>query len=84
MAPCRSLGDPPDYHPEKTDSIADKARRAGASPLEAVYDALLADEGRAVLYRPAANCAGERFEDFGAELIGAFKRLIENPVMMMA
>ncbi len=64
------LGNPPNYHPEKTDSIADKARRAGVDPLEAIYELLLEDEGRAVLYRPAANCGGERFEQFGAELIG--------------
>ena len=59
------LGDPPNYHPDKSDSIAARARAAGRDPLEVIYDALLEDEGRAVLYRPSANRTGERFEGAG-------------------
>ena len=59
------LGDPPNYHPEIEDSIAARARRAELDPREVIYDELLRDEGRAVLYRPSANRMGERFEDAG-------------------
>ena len=59
------LGDPPNYHPEKNESIAARARRAGLDPHEVIYDELLKDEGRAVLYRPSANREGERFEAVG-------------------
>jgi N-acyl-D-aspartate/D-glutamate deacylase len=64
-----SLGDPPNYHPDKEDSIAARARRAGRDPREVIYDALLEDEGRAVLYRPSANRLGERFEAAGAAFL---------------
>ncbi len=63
------LGDPPNYHPEKQDSIAAKARRAGLDPHEVIYDELLKDEGRAVLYRPSANREGERFETVGSIIL---------------
>ena len=66
-----TLGDPPEYHPQQDR----QHRRQGAarrrrSAARAIYDALLEDEGRAILYRPAANCSGDTFEGFGAELIG--------------
>jgi len=64
------LGDPPNYHPEKEDSIAARSRAEGKDPLEVIYDALLEQEGRAVLYRPSANRDGERFEGFGATCLG--------------
>jgi N-acyl-D-amino-acid deacylase len=59
------LGDPPNYHPVHEDSIAARARATGRDPREVVYDELLRDEGRAVLYRPSANREGERFESAG-------------------
>jgi N-acyl-D-amino-acid deacylase len=59
------LGDPPNYHPDKSDSIAARAIAEGKDPLEVIYDALLEQDGKAVLYRPSANRAGERFEGFG-------------------
>jgi N-acyl-D-amino-acid deacylase len=63
------LGDPPNYHPEKEDSIAARSQRAGLDPREVIYDALLEDEGRAVLYRPSANREGERFETVGSIIL---------------
>ncbi|MCB2078177.1 MAG: amidohydrolase family protein [Novosphingobium sp.] len=63
------LGDPPNYHPDREDSIAARARRAGLDPIEVIYDELLKDEGRAVLYRPSANRLGERFEGAGAAFL---------------
>jgi N-acyl-D-amino-acid deacylase len=63
------LGDPPNYHPAPEDSIAARARAAGRDPRDVIYDALLEDEGRAVLYRPSANREGARFESAGAHLL---------------
>jgi N-acyl-D-amino-acid deacylase len=56
------LGDPPNYHPTRDQSIANRARTAGLDPLEVIYDELLADEGHGVLYRPGGNRAGDRLE----------------------
>ncbi len=70
------LGDPPNYHPDKEESIAARARRSGQNPLEVIYDELLKDEGRAVLYRPSANRSGERFE-------GAGKAFLKHPHVLL-
>jgi N-acyl-D-aspartate/D-glutamate deacylase len=59
------LGDPPNYHPDAEDSIAARARRSGLDPQDVIYDELLKEEGRAVLYRPSANRFGARFEGAG-------------------
>ncbi|TWT00688.1 amidohydrolase family protein [Reyranella sp. CPCC 100927] len=49
------LGDPPDYEPHPDTSVAAQSQRLGKSPNEVAYDLMLADEGRAFLYAPAAN-----------------------------
>jgi N-acyl-D-aspartate/D-glutamate deacylase len=49
------LGDPPDYEPDPSASIAARAAREGRDPVEMAYDLLLADEGRAFLYVPVLN-----------------------------
>jgi N-acyl-D-aspartate/D-glutamate deacylase len=49
------MGDPPDYEPKPDASIAAIARRANCDPLAVVYDALLADDGRGLLYVPFLN-----------------------------
>ena len=49
------LGDPPDYEPDPARSIAAVAAAAGRTPEEHVYDLLLGDEGRALLYYPFEN-----------------------------
>ena len=43
------IGDPADYNFREEDSIQAKARREGIDPREAIYDALLEEDGRAVL-----------------------------------
>lgn len=52
-----ALGDPPNYEPDPSDSIGEQARRAGTDPIEHLYDALLADGGRAMLYYPGSQYA---------------------------
>ncbi len=49
------LGDCPNYEPHPHDSIAAIARREGRSPLEVAYDAMLLQEGNALLYVPFDN-----------------------------
>ncbi|GAB7066493.1 amidohydrolase family protein [Mycobacterium hodleri] len=49
------IGDPPNYEPARSDSIASRARARGVSPLEEAYDRVLDDEGRAMLLVTLAN-----------------------------
>lgn len=49
------LADPPDYEPSAADSIAARARQAGLSPEEFVYDLLLGNDGRAMVYVALGN-----------------------------
>lgn len=49
-----ALGDPPDYEPSPDKSIAEQARRAGRTPQEIAYDALLERDGRGIIYMPLA------------------------------
>jgi N-acyl-D-aspartate/D-glutamate deacylase len=49
------FGDPPNYEPDPSTSIAAQAQRTGRSPDDLAYDLTLHDEGRAFLYTPFAN-----------------------------
>jgi N-acyl-D-aspartate/D-glutamate deacylase len=51
------LGDPPDYEPGPEKSVAAEASRQGRPPKEVVYDMLLENDGKAILYRPLSNYA---------------------------
>jgi N-acyl-D-aspartate/D-glutamate deacylase len=51
------LGDPPDYEPDPSTSIAARAERSGVDPLELAYDHLVADGGTAFFYVPLLNYA---------------------------
>jgi N-acyl-D-aspartate/D-glutamate deacylase len=49
------LDDPPDYEPGFEASFAGIAEREGRAPADVAYDALLADDGRALVYHPLFN-----------------------------
>ena len=49
------FGDPPNYLPNKDDSIAAMAERERRTPPEVAYDVLLEDEGRGFIYSPLVN-----------------------------
>ena len=49
------LGDPPDYEPDASTSLAARAAREGRDPLELTYDLLLQDDGRSFIYMPIIN-----------------------------
>jgi N-acyl-D-aspartate/D-glutamate deacylase len=50
-------GDAIDYEPTAADSVAARAQREGRPPLEVVYDALNARDGKAFVYFPLFNYA---------------------------
>jgi len=49
------LGDPPDYEPEPSESLANRAARAGRDPAEYLYDMLLEHDGHELLNSPILN-----------------------------
>ena len=51
------IGARPEYEPKLVDCIAGEASRAGVPVLARIYDALLEDDGKALLYFPVYNYA---------------------------
>ena len=62
------LGDPPDYEPDPSTSLGARAQREGREPIELVYDHLITDEGRALLYVPTLNWAEGNLDAVGEML----------------
>jgi N-acyl-D-aspartate/D-glutamate deacylase len=53
-----AMGERPRYEPAMSACLAAAALRAGVPVLECIYDALLEDDGKALLYFPIYNYAG--------------------------
>lgn len=63
------LGDDPDYEPDRSKSIAARARARGVSPEEEAYDRLLDDDGHEILLNALAN-----FENNSLDTVGTLMR----------
>ncbi len=70
------LGDPPDYEQPVEKSIYVEARNRGVSTLEAIYDAMLAKDGRELLYFPIFN--------YGSMSLDDVRTMIEHPLALVA
>jgi N-acyl-D-aspartate/D-glutamate deacylase len=54
-----ALGNPPNYMPKREENLAVRAAASGDNLLELIYDELLKDEGRAILFAPKGNVDGD-------------------------
>ncbi len=59
------MADPPDYEPDPTTSLAQRARRQGVTAESLVYDLLVRDHGSTLLYTPVMN-----FSDGNLDAVG--------------
>jgi N-acyl-D-aspartate/D-glutamate deacylase len=62
------MGDPPDYEPDASTSVAAQAAREGRDPADLAYDLLLADGGEAFLYMPILNYGEGNLDAVGTML----------------
>ena len=51
------LGDPPNYEPDPGESVASVAARAGKQPLEVIYDVMMENDGKGMIYLPLLGYA---------------------------
>ena len=68
------LGKVPDYEPKAESSIGARAMMTGKKPLECLYDALLEDDGHALLYFPVYN--------YGGMNLDAVSEMLHHPAAM--
>jgi N-acyl-D-aspartate/D-glutamate deacylase len=69
------LGDPPDYAPALSRSMAALAATRGCTPQEATYDFLLSQGGRAILLLPRAN--------YGDGTLNATLAMLKHPATVL-
>jgi N-acyl-D-aspartate/D-glutamate deacylase len=62
------LGNPPNYEPAPETSLSAQAQARGVSPDEIAYDAMLEDDGRALLLMAAANYENRTLDEVHAML----------------
>jgi N-acyl-D-aspartate/D-glutamate deacylase len=62
------LGDPPDYEPDPSTSLAARAAADGVSPAELAYDLFAEGDGGALLYTPFLNYADGDLDAVGEML----------------
>jgi N-acyl-D-aspartate/D-glutamate deacylase len=62
------MGDPPDYEPEPSTSLAQRAARSGSSPEALTWDLLQRDGGATLLYAPVMNYVGGNLDAVGEML----------------
>ena len=70
------MGDDPDYEQTADDTVYAMARREGRDPVEFVYDLMLEDDGKTLLFVPAANYTGGNLD--------AVHDMLVSPHAMMA
>lgn len=68
------LGEHPHYEPNPETSLFAEAARRGVTPLEAMYDALLEDDGHELLYFPLYN--------YGAGNLSAVEQMLAHPLAL--
>ena len=56
------MTDPPKYEPDPKDSLYGQAMARGQDPWSFVYDALLQNQGKVMLYTPIENYAEDNLE----------------------
>jgi N-acyl-D-aspartate/D-glutamate deacylase len=61
-------GDPPNYEPKPIDSLYAESLKRGITPLAAVYDALIENAGKQLLYFPLYNYTGMNL-DVSSEML---------------
>ncbi len=64
------MGDPPNYHPAPADSIAARAKMLGVEERRLIYDALLKQNGHAIIYSPMGNVTAASGLNGAKELLG--------------
>jgi N-acyl-D-amino-acid deacylase len=69
------LGDPPDYEPPAEASAAAVAQREGRTPEEVVYDWMLDDDGKAMIFMPLGSYVDNDHE--------AIRKMISHPSSIM-